>query len=309
MNQEKCKTREWLDSQAMACRLCPRACGVRRTERRGYCGMGAEPVLARAALHVWEEPVLCGEKGSGALFFSGCTLGCVYCQNRSISRERFGRAVTEERLADIMLRLQDEGAANIDLITADMFLPAVLRALDAVRGRLTIPVVYNCSGYQRPELIDALDGYVDVYLPDLKYYDSDLSARYSAAPDYFAVASRALVRMCEQTGPPVFDEAGLLVRGTLVRHLVLPGCRKDSMALMEWMARALPKGGFLLSLLSQYTPAFADAAFPELGRPVTGFEYESVVKKALELGLDQGFRQEQESAKSDYRPDFDLTGL
>lgn len=291
------------------CTLCPRMCHANRYVRTGICGCGPEIRAARAALHFWEEPCISGQDGSGAVFFSGCTLKCCYCQNYPISRGEVGKAISQERLEEIFLELQDQGARNIDLITATQFLPSILPVLEKVRPKLHIPIVYNCGGYERVETLRMLEGYVDVYLPDLKYFSSQLSGSLSGAPDYFLHASAALSEMIRQTGTPVFDKNKMLVRGTLIRHMVLPGQKEDSIRLLGWMAENLPKGGFLLSLLSQYTPFFKAAEHPQINRRLTSYEYGKVLDAALELGLDTGYMQERSSAREEYTPPFDLEGL
>ena len=291
------------------CTLCPRMCHANRYVRTGICGCGPEIRAARAALHFWEEPCISGQDGSGAVFFSGCTLKCCYCQNYPISRGEVGKAISQERLEEIFLELQDQGARNIDLITATQFLPSILPVLEKVRPKLHIPIVYNCGGYERVETLRMLEGYVDVYLPDLKYFSSQLSGALSGAPDYFLHASAALSEMIRQTGTPVFDKNKMLVRGTLIRHMVLPGQKEDSIRLLGWMAENLPKGGFLLSLLSQYTPFFKAAEHPQINRRLTSYEYGKVLDAALELGLDTGYMQERSSAREEYTPPFDLEGL
>jgi putative pyruvate formate lyase activating enzyme len=229
------------------CNLCPRQCGVNRNTETGFCGCGSEIKVARAALHFWEEPCVSGRGGSGTVFFSGCNLGCVYCQNDEISRGGAGKEVSPERLAEIFLKLQAQGAHNINLVTATPHLPGICRALDIAKPALHIPVVYNCGGYERAETIRALSGYVDVYLPDIKYFSGELSKRYSGAADYFSVASKAVKEMVSQAGALEYDTEGMLRRGVLIRHLVLPGARKDSMAILQWLAEELPKGRYLLA--------------------------------------------------------------
>lgn len=292
-----------------ACTLCPRRCGVNRYQQQGFCKSGTEVRLARAALHEWEEPCISGETGSGAVFFSGCTLRCVFCQNYDISQEGFGKDVSVRGLADIFLRLADQGAANINLVTATHFLPSVLNALDLVRHRLDIPVVYNCGGYERAETIRRLDGYVDIYLPDLKYLSPAASKRYSAAEDYFTEALPAVREMLRQCGVPgIRSDAGLLKRGVIIRHMVLPNCKDDSIALLRRMKEELPQGSWLLSLMSQYTPFHKAARFPEINRRLTSYEYGRVLNEAIALGFD-GYMQEKSSAKEEYTPSFDLTGV
>ena len=291
------------------CTLCPRTCGVNRENETGFCGCGPVLKVARAALHQWEEPCISGSRGSGTVFFSGCTLKCCFCQNYQISCEGHGKEISVERLRDIFWELQDQGAHNINLVTATQYLPLVLKALDLAKPRLAIPVVYNCGGYERVETIRALKGYVDIYLPDLKYKSPELSAKYSRAGDYFAVASQAIQAMAEQTGPLEWDQDGLLKCGVIVRHMVLPGAREDSISLLQWMAKELPRDSFLISIMSQYTPFYKSGEHREINRRITSFEYNKVVDAALSLGLDQGFMQQRSSAKEEYTPPFDLEGV
>lgn len=291
------------------CCLCPRMCRTDRTTASGYCKAPAGILAARAALHFWEEPCISGTQGSGAIFFSGCTLRCCFCQNYKISRAPQGKSISSERLAEIFLELQDQGAHNINLVTATHYLPWILPALDMVKKQLHIPVVYNCGGYERLETIQALRSYVDIWLPDLKYFSSDLSRRYSQAPDYFDRASAAIRQMILQTGTPVFDDQGIMQKGVIIRHLVLPGQKEDSLQLIKWMAEELPKKQFYISLLSQYTPYEKNPDFPELNRRITSYEYQKVVDTALEFGLEQGFMQKRTSAKEEYTPSFAYQGL
>ena len=291
------------------CRLCPRNCRVNRKERTGFCGEKDGIRCARAALHHWEEPCISGTRGSGAVFFSGCSLKCCYCQNYQISQEGLGKEISPEKLARIFLDLQEQGAHNINLVTGTHFLPGILTALDLARPKLSIPVVYNCGGYEKPEVIRLLDGYVDIYLPDLKYFDAELSARYSGARDYFAQASQAVSAMISQTGSPVFDEDGIMQKGVIIRHMVLPGSRKDSISILHWIRENLPEEGFLLSLLSQYTPFYKSCEYPQINRRLTTYEYDKVLEEAISLGLTKGFMQEKSSAKEEYTPPFDLEGL
>ena len=291
------------------CNLCPRLCGVDRTANTGFCGCGSNVKVARAALHFWEEPCISGKNGSGTVFFSGCTLRCCYCQNREISTGGFGKEVTTKRLAEIFLELQQKGAHNLNLVTATQYLPQILEALEMVKGRLQIPVVYNCGGYERVETVRALESTVDIFLPDLKYYSGALARDYSGSADYFAVASAAVQQMVAQTGPPVFLENGLLQKGVIVRHLVLPGARADSIAILRWIAENLPRGGYLLSLMSQYTPAVKNTGYAQLNRRITSLEYNAVVAEAVRLGLTDGYMQEKSSAREEYTPPFDLEGV
>lgn len=284
-------------------------CRADRTTSSGYCKAPAGILAARATLHFWEEPCISGTQGSGAVFFSGCTLRCCFCQNYKISRAPQGKSISSERLAEIFLELQDQGAHNINLVTATHYLPWILPALDMVKKQLHIPVVYNCGGYERLETIQALRSYVDIWLPDLKYFSSDLSRRYSQAPDYFARASAAIRQMILQTGTPVFNDQGIMQKGVIIRHLVLPGQKEDSLQLIKWMAEELPKKQFYISLLSQYTPYEKNPDFPELNRRITSYEYQKVVDTALEFGLEQGFMQKRTSAEEEYTPSFAYQGL
>lgn len=291
------------------CCLCPRMCRADRTTASGYCKAPAGILAARAALHFWEEPCISGTQGSGAIFFSGCTLRCCFCQNYKISRAPQGKSISSERLAEIFLELQEQDAHNINLVTATHYLPWILPALDMVKKQLHIPVVYNCGGYERLETIQALRSYVDIWLPDLKYFSSNLSRRYSQAPDYFDRASVAIRQMILQTGTPVFDAQGIMQKGVIIRHLVLPGQKEDSIQLIKWMAEELPKKQFYISLLSQYTPYEKNPDFPELNRRITSYEYQKVVDTALESGLEQGFMQKRTSATEEYTPSFAYQGL
>ena len=288
------------------CGLCPRLCGVSRENGQvGLCGQGTEMRVARVALHPYEEPPISGTRGSGTVFFCGCPLGCVFCQNRAISRsEELGRALSPEELADRFLFLQEQGAHNINLVTPTHFTDGILRALEISKCRLTVPVVWNSSGYERVETLRRLEGLVEIYLPDWKYASPEAAANYSAAPDYPSVAAEAIAEMYRQVGRFEMGTDGLLRKGLLVRHLVLPGGREDSMAVLERLAALLPVDGILLSLMSQYTPEFAmDSPHRELHRRVTSFEYDRVLARAEALGFD-GFFQRRASATSAYTPDF-----
>ena len=296
------------------CRLCPRACGADRAAgKTGVCGAGDTLRVARAALHHWEEPCLSGDPaaptGSGTVFFSGCALGCCYCQNYAISQQGLGKDIDEHRLAEIFLELQDKGAQNINLVTATQWLPWVTGALDKARTQgLHLPVVYNTGGYETPETVRA--PYVDIWLTDYKYASPALAAELSRAGDYPAVADAALCLMLHQTGAPVFGADGYLRRGVIVRHLALPGHVEDSLAVLRRLAEIRRETGisFLTSLMSQFTP-FYHADEHGLGRRITTYEYRKVVDQAIALGLTEGYMQEKSSAREEYTPPFDLEGV
>lgn len=291
------------------CTLCPRNCGADRSNSTGICGAGSSVIVARASLHKWEEPCISYKNGAGTVFFSGCNLHCCFCQNNMISNELFGKEITDKQLADIFLRLQEDGADNIDLVTPTHFVPNIINALDMVKHKLDIPVVFNCGGYELKETIDMLEGYIDVYLPDMKYFSSDISSKYSNAPDYFEYASEAILAMIKQVGKLMFNSEGGLMKGTVIRHMVLPSHRHDSIKLIEWIADNTSRDDVLVSIMNQYTPFdFISEEFSELKRKVTKMEYNSVINRAAELGL-KGFTQERSSASEDYVPDFDLSGI
>ena len=286
------------------CTLCPRRCGVDRSVKTGFCGMTDQPKVARAALHFWEEPCISGTRGSGTVFFSGCTLRCAFCQNYEISHRGMGREISVRRLADIFKTLEDQGAHNVNLVTATPFTYAVLDALEIYRP--SIPVVWNTGSYETLETLKLLEGAVDIYLPDLKHVSPRLSKLCAGAPDYFEIASAALREMCRQTGPAVYDGAGIMQMGVIVRHLILPGCTSDSCRALDFIAENLPKGT-PVSLMRQYTPS-PFCAIPGLDRRITDTEYSRVLDRFEALGL-SGFTQEKESADSAYTPPFDLTGV
>ena len=292
------------------CKVCPRNCGADRlSDQKGFCRAGAEIILARAALHMWEEPCISGKEGSGAVFFSGCSLGCKFCQNRQISRGQTGKKVTADRLADIFLELQQQKANNINLVTAGHFLPQVAEAIEKSRNRgLQIPVVYNSSGYEKSEMLKLLEGLVDIYLPDFKYMDPELAEKYSYARDYPEVAKEALKEMVRQTGTPEFDRRGIMKKGVIVRHLLLPGHVKDSRRVLEYLLSTYGKEIYI-SLMNQYTPMPAMKDDPRLSRKVTDREYQRLIDYGLQLGLENGFIQEGETAKESFIPEFNGEGI
>lgn len=291
----------------MICRLCPRNCGALRTatEGQGLCRMPETPLLARAALHHWEEPPISGTRGSGTVFFTGCPLGCVFCQNGDISQRNFGKPVTEERLWDICQELIAQGAHNINFVTPTHYAHVLASLLERP---LPVPVVYNCGGYEKVDTLRALEGKVQIYLPDFKYLDPAAARRYSGAPDYPEVASAAIQEMVRQTGPCQFDENGLLTRGVIIRHLILPGQVQGAKAVMDWVAETFPPHTVLFSLMSQYTPWGDLSQVPEINRRLRRGEMRAAQDYMAALGLD-GFTQERTSAKEEYTPPFDLTGL
>lgn len=290
-----------------SCTVCPRACGARRDEQNGagFCKMGSMPVIARAAAHYWEEPCISGTNGSGAVFFSGCTLKCVYCQNFEISAQNTGKAVTPAELADIYKSLFESGVHNINLVSASHFIDSVIESLDIYKP--PIPVVYNCSGYESIQSIKRLDGYADIFLPDFKYADDKLAMRYSSAPDYTQTAISAISQMIKQTGEPQFSEEGLLQKGTIIRHLVLPMNTKNSIAVLKLIKQHFDKAA-MVSLMAQYVPCGRASEFAELNRRITKREYQKVADVLFDLELD-GFLQELSSADKSFIPDFDLTGV
>ncbi len=290
------------------CILCPRKCGVNRNINAGFCGASSEIVAAKAYLHQWEEPCISFENGAGTIFFSGCNMHCCYCQNNYISNEHFGKEISIRQLADIMLNLQISGADNIELVTPTHFVPQIIKALDIAKSKLNIPVIYNTGGYECIETIKMLDGYIDIYMPDLKYFSSETSQKYSKASDYFKYASQAVNAMTEQAGVLRYNN-GKLLKGTIIRHLVLPGQRHDSMKILDWICDNLDAEKYIVSLMNQYTPFdFIPENCSELRRKVTKMEYNSVVSYAEKHGI-KGYTQEASSADNSYVPDFDLIGL
>lgn len=292
------------------CTLCPRECHVNRTSGQlGYCRMPAAVMAARAALHMWEEPCLSGKKGSGAVFFSGCTLRCIFCQNHEIADGNCGKEISVSRLSEIFLELQGKGAANINLVTAGHFLPQVIQALELAKNRgLTLPIVYNSSGYERVESIRTLAPYVDVWLPDFKYMDSELAKNLSHAADYPSIAKAALQEMVALSKPAVFDEEGYMQSGVIVRHLILPGHTKDSKAVLKYLHDTYGDK-ILISIMNQYTPLEQVKDMPPLNRRVTKREYQRVLDYAWEIGIEQGFFQDGETAKESFIPMFDYEGI
>ena len=290
------------------CRLCPRDCGVDRTQRAGFCGVfGAEDTVkaAKAMLHFGEEPPISGTGGSGAVFFSGCTMRCVFCQNYEVSSSAYGKEITVQRLAKIFLELQQQGAHNINLVTGSHYAPQIIKSLDLAKPRLHIPIIFNCGGYEKLSTLKTLDGYIDVYLPDVKYYDDVLALRYSSAKGYFEAAYKAIEEMLRQTGKYQIKN-GLIKKGVILRHLILPGCYKDSIALLNALAPF--KDDLLISLMSQYVPCGKAFEHPEINRRLTTFEYRKVLAECEMIGF-EGFMQERSSATTELTPVFDSSGL
>lgn len=317
-------------SRMSDCTLCPRECHADRTAgQTGYCGVTDRLTAARAALHFWEEPCISGTNGSGAVFFSGCNMRCAYCQNYSIAHGRNGREITVARLAEIFLELQAKKAHNINLVTPTHYVPQIIRALEKAKSDgLTIPVVYNTSGYEKTDTLKALDGLVDIYLPDLKYYDSAISRKYSNAPDYFRVATAAIAEMFRQVGPPVFDilpcqdsdvsdpanedsdisETALMKKGVIVRHLLLPDCAQDSLDIIRYLYETYGNDIYM-SIMNQYTPLPQVASIPALNRRITDAEYNAVIEYAISLGVENAFIQEGSTSSKSFIPDFGCEGI
>ena len=299
-----------VDKKRSTCNLCPRECNVdRKNGKQGYCGVFGKGIIgARAALHMWEEPCISGEEGSGTVFFSGCPLRCVYCQNYDIAHVKRGTEISVEQLADIFLELQKKGANNINLVTPTHYTMEIIKAIKHAREKgLNLPIVYNCSGYEKVETLRLLDGIVDVYLTDFKYMNKDIAKRYSNAPDYPEVAKAALAEMVKQCGNAVFDERGMMTKGVIVRHLLLPGQVQNGKDVVKYAYKTYGDKIFI-SLMNQYTPLPHVTAYPEIDRKVTEEEYDLLVDYAIELGVENGFIQEGETAEESFIPAFDNEG-
>lgn len=285
------------------CTLCPRECAIDRSLAKGFCGVSDKILISKIMLHHWEEPSISGTNGSGAIFFGGCPLKCVYCQNKDISHGGVGKEYSVSELANVFLDLQKQGAHNVNLVTPTHYSDKIIEALSLVKGELKIPVVYNTSGYEKPEIIKKTADHVSIFLTDIKYFSPELSLKYSKCKDYYALAKASFGEMLSAKPKCVFDENGLMTSGVILRHLVLPSNRADSIAILEDIKKDFDIFSFKLSLMSQYTPDFYEGEFKELKRKITSFEYDSVVNRALELGYD-GYIQERSSASSKYTPDF-----
>ena len=290
----------------MQCKLCPRQCNIDRDKTTGYCGVNNTLKIASAGLHYWEEPIISGTEGSGTIFFSGCNLKCVYCQNYDISSQAFGKEITVERLSEIFKELEDKGANNINLVTPTHYVPQIIEALKIYRPK--IPIVYNTSGYDSVSELKMLEGYVDVYLTDLKYVDSELSKKYSKAPDYFDVASKAILEMVRQQPTNIYNDKGMLIKGVIVRHMVLPGCMKDSFKVLDWIKDNLGVDT-IVSIMGQYTPYYKSVDYSEINRPIKPLEYKAVIAHFNSIGLNNGYSQDLSSSSKDYIPPFNLEGV
>ncbi len=290
--------------QEKNCTLCPRGCNIDRTEKTGFCKSLSDPKVARADLHMWEEPCISGKHGSGTVFFSGCSLKCVFCQNHEISHGNTGETITVKRLSELFLMLQDKGAHNINLVNPTHYSFALIKALAAVKHKLYIPVVWNSSGYEKAESIEALNGYIDIFLPDLKYVSPDISLKYSGASDYFSYASGAIKKMFELVGYPQFDDDGIMKKGVLVRHLVLPSHVAESYKVIDHLAINYDTKKLYVSLMCQYFPTYKAFEYKEISRKLTTLEYNKVIDYAVKNGITNGFLQERNSAKEEYVPQF-----
>lgn len=292
------------------CALCPRLCKVDRAAgQKGFCGSGNLVKVARASLHFWEEPCISGESGSGTVFFSGCTMRCVFCQNKEISRGNAGKEITVERLAEIYMELAEKGANNINLVTPMHYAPQITAALDAARSRgLSLPTVWNTGGWERCESVASVRDYADIWLTDFKYFDSSLGEIFSKAPDYFSVAAAALEQMVKQTGEPVFDENGIMKRGVIVRHLMLPGHLDDTKNVLRFLHENYGDS-IWISIMNQYTPLCSDERFPELSRTVSDEEYNEAIDFACDIGIENAFVQEGGTVGESFIPPFDLSGV
>ncbi len=292
------------------CSICPRNCRIDRTNGQiGYCQSGHEIKAALASVHMWEEPPISGSCGSGTIFFSGCNLRCVFCQNYTISSENSGKTISTERLSEIMLEQQARGVHNINLVTATHFIPSIVKAVQKAKNNgLKIPIVYNTGGYEKVESIKMLEGTVDIYLPDIKYFSSELSLKYSGASDYFSYASEAVLEMYRQTGNNIYDDNGIMKSGVIIRHMIMPSHREDSYKVLDWIRDNIGTEA-CVSLLSQYTPAYNAEKYKEINRKLMSLEYTRVIEHFFDIGLKNGFMQEKSSAESKYTPIFDLSGL
>ena len=288
------------------CTLCPRLCGADRINGElGYCRASAKIKIARSALHFWEEPCISGEHGSGTVFFSHCTLKCVFCQNYNISTENKGKIISVSKLADCFLDLQTQGANNINLVTPTHYVPLIIQALDIAKANgLTLPILYNTSGYENAETIKALDGYIDIYMPDMKYFDNKYAVKYSNAPDYFNITKSAIHEMYNQVGKPVFDENGIMQKGMIIRHLMLPGLLFDTKKIIDYIYREYENNVYV-SLMSQYTPLEHVKRFPEINKKLNPKHYNAMIDYCADLGMENVYIQDGEAASESFIPPFE----
>lgn len=311
ISEHRTMSLEQMNTYMTDCTLCPRACHANRLAGQvGYCGQPATLRAARASLHLWEEPCISGEQGSGTVFFSGCNMRCIFCQNHNIAIGKAGKELSLERVADIFLELQEQGANNINLVTPSHYIPQIVYCLELAKAKgLSIPIVYNTSSYEEVASLKLLEGLVDIYLPDLKYYSADLAKEFSNAPNYFEKASAAIAEMYRQVGAPLIDDAtGLMRRGVIVRHLLLPGQTKDSKKILRYLHETYGNDIYV-SIMNQYTPLPQVANHPILDRKVTDEEYERVLRFCDAIGIEQGYMQEGEAASDSFIPEFDGRGL
>lgn len=292
------------------CTLCPRNCKVNRANGQvGYCRVTEELVVARAALHMWEEPCISGEAGSGTVFFSGCSMGCVYCQNKNIATAKAGKKITIERLSEIFIELQEKGANNINLVTPSHYVPQIIQGISIAREKgLVLPIVYNCSGYEKLETLQLLNGIISVYLPDFKYMSNDIAKKYSNCSNYFEVTSKAIAEMVRQVGEPEFNQSGMIMKGVIVRHLTLPGYLQDSKNIIKYLYETFGDTIYI-SIMNQYTPLPQVEKYPEINRKITSEEYDELVDYAIEIGVENGFIQEGETASESFIPEFNNEGV
>ena len=291
------------------CNLCSRKCSINRYERNGICGANDKVKIARAALHYWEEPCISGDTGSGTVFFSNCNLKCIFCQNKKISTNGFGKEVEIEELSNIYLNLQKQGANNINLVTPTHYVPSIIKSLEKAKNNgLKIPVVYNTSSYETKETMDLLDGNIDIYLPDLKYYNNEHAFNYSNVKDYFKIATNNIKEMYNQVGKNIFDENGMMIKGVIVRVLLLPNHVEDAKMILKYLYETY-KDNIYISIMNQYTPIECIEKYPDLNRKVTQEEYDELINYACDLGIINAFIQEGETQSESFIPDFNLDGI
>ena len=293
----------------MKCNLCPRNCNIDRSINKGYCGQKDKIKVARASLHMWEEPCISGERGSGTVFFSGCVLRCVFCQNFNIANGDTGKEITVERLVEIFCELKEKGAHNINLVTGDHFVPQIISALDLAKSKgMDLPIVFNTSSYINKETLKKLENYVDIYLADFKYFDNETAKKYSNAGDYLQVVKTAIEEMVSQKKAPEYDEKGIMTNGVIVRHLLMPGFLQESKAIIRYVYEEYGER-VVLSIMNQYTPLKQVEKYPEINRKVSEYEYETLINYAISIGVKEAYVQEGETAKESFIPPFDLEGV